>query len=259
MEAIQQFFEKEQQRLNSFIFRMVNNPEDTRDIVQDTMMVAIEKFDQFKGDSTLKTWVFSIASRKTIDFLRKEKRWSENVMDKAKSAAMAEPEIIGVLQNVVSQSPHGKFEVTEHMELCFRCLSKTLPIEQQIALMLKDIFDFKVKEITVIIERSVSQVKHYLEDARAKMIEIYDRRCALINKNGVCNQCTELSGIFNPKQNAQARLMEVKFVKDAQSKSKEELYQLRNDLVKSIDPLKAEGHEFQHKHMKFICEVAKRD
>ena len=153
-----------------------------RDIVQDTMVTAIEKFDQFKGKSTLKTWIFSIASRKTIDHLRKEKRWSENVMDKAKSAAMAEREIIGQLQNVINQSPHGKFEVTEHIELCFRCLSKTLPIEQQLALMLKDIFDFKVREIAMIIERSVSQVKHYLEDARAKMIDIYDRRCALINK-----------------------------------------------------------------------------
>ena len=259
MDAIQQFFKEEQQKLNSFVFRMTNHIEDTHDIVQDTLVTAIEKFDQFKGESSLKTWIFSIASRKTIDHLRKEKRWAENVMDKAKSAAMAEPEIIGILQNVVHQSPQGTFEVTEHMELCFRCLSKTLPIEQQVSLMLKDIFDFKVKEIAEIIERTVSQVKHYLEDARAKMIEIYDRRCALINKNGVCNQCSELCGIFNPKQDAQARLMEVKFVKDAQNKSKEALFQLRTDLVKSIDPLQAEGHEFQHRHMKFICEVAERD
>ena len=259
MEAIQQFFKDEQQKLTSFVFRMTNHVEDAHDIVQDTIVTAIEKFDQFKGESSLKTWIFSIASRKTIDHLRKEKRWSENVMDRAKSAAMTEPEIIGILQNVVSQTPHGKFEVTEHMELCFRCLSKTLPIEQQVSLMLKDIFEFKVKEIALIIEKSVSQVKHYLEDARAKMIDIYDRRCALINKNGICNQCSELCGIFNPKQDAQAKLMEVRFVKEAQNKSKEELYQLRNDLIKSIDPLQAEGHEFQHRHMKFICEVAGRD
>lgn len=259
LEEIKQFYLTNQDNLASFVLRMVNNPEIAEDIVQDTMVSAIEKADQYQKQSTLKTWIFSIASNKTIDYLRKDKRWSENVMDKAKSAAMMEREIVGELMTLTQSSTHGTFDATEHIELCFRCLSKTLPIEQQLTLMLKDIFDFKVKEISQVLERSDSQIKHYLEDARAKMVEIYDRRCALISKKGVCHQCTELLGIFNPSQEAQKKLMELGFVKDAANKNKEELYQLRNDLVKSIDPLKSEGHEFQHKHMKFICKVADKD
>ncbi len=258
MEEIKQFFVEHQAQLSSFVFRMVNDPVLTQDLVQDTMVTAFEKFSQYKAEASLKTWIFAIASRKTIDRLRKEKRWSENVMDKAKSAAMMNPETIWMLQGVTKQA-NGTFDAREHIELCFRCLSKTLPIEQQLALMLKDIFEFKVKEISQVLEKTPSQIKHYLEDGRAKMIEIYDRRCALINKDGVCHQCTELLGIFNPSQEAQMELMSVQFVKDAQHKSKEDLYQLRNDLIKSIDPLESEGHEFQHKHMKFICQVAAQD
>lgn len=257
MESLESFFLKEKNTLSSFIFRMTKNTEDTEDILQETMLSAIKNQDTFSGASNFKTWIFSIASNKTIDFLRKEKRWSENVMDRAKQASMASPEFFESLVSINKTSPHGTFEVKEHIDLCYTCISKTLDIEKQVALILKDIYEFTVKEIAQIIDKTESQVKHYLEDARAKMIEVYDRRCALINKNGVCNQCSELNGIFNPKQDFEKKKQEIKFAKDVASKSKEELYQLRNELVKSIDPLNSEGHEFQQKHLSFICEIAK--
>jgi len=43
-------------------------------------------------------------------------------------------------------------------------------------------------------------VKYYLHAGRSKMIGIFDGRCALINKEGVCHQCSELNGIFNPNE-----------------------------------------------------------
>ena len=259
MDEIEKFYIAEKKNLTSFIYRMTNNLVDTEDILHDTLLTALEKKEQFKGNSNFKTWIFSIASNKTIDFLRKEKRWTENIMDKAKAAAINHPEFMQLLLNTTQQSSYGKFEVKEHIELCFRCIGKTLSIEQQLALILKDIFDFRVKEIAQILDKTASQVKHYLEDARGKMIEIYDRRCALINRKGICHQCSELNGIFNPKQDIQQKLMEIKFARDAASKSKEKLYALRNDLVKSIDPLHSEGHEFQDMHMTFICQVAKEN
>lgn len=257
MDLIQTFFDQEKKSLSSFIFRMTKNIEDTEDILQETMLSALKNKDQFTGDSNFKTWVFSIASNKAIDFLRKEKRWDENVMDRAKQASMSNPDFFDSLVSINNTSPHGTFEVKEHIDLCYSCISKTLDVEKQVALILKDIYEFTVKEIAQIVDKTESQVKHYLEDARAKMIEVYDRRCALINKNGVCNQCSELNGIFNPKQDFEKKKQEIKFAKDVASKSKEELYQLRNELVKSIDPLNSEGHEFQKKHLELICQVAK--
>lgn len=253
---LEQFVAEEQKNLSAFIYRMTNDLDQTADLVQNTLLTAHEKGAQFKGDSSFKTWVFSIASRKALDFLRKEKRWADNVMDKAKAAAMEEPEIIHKLASITQQSPHGQFEVKEHIELCFRCISKSLPIEQQLAIMLKDIFEFTVKEVACITDRTESQIKHYLEDGRANMMDVFDKRCALINKKGICHQCSELNGIFNPKQAFQEKKVQIAFANDAESKTKEELYWLRNDLVKSIDPLESEGHEFQHEHMRFINKTA---
>lgn len=116
-----------------------------------------------------------------------------------------------------------------------------LPLRQQIALMLKDIYGFKVAEIAGILAVSASVVKHLLHNACQTMIGIFDETCALVNKNGVCNQCTELNGRFNPKQDKQAETMKIHWVKNRDDHSTKELLRLRTELVKGIDPLLANG------------------
>ena len=74
-------------------------------------------------------------------------------------------------------------------------------------------------------------VKYYLTMGRSKMIEIFDGRCALINKKGVCHQCSELNGIFNPKQKIHEELAKIEMVRDADSKNKEHLFDLRMNIL----------------------------
>ncbi|MCK5344766.1 MAG: sigma-70 family RNA polymerase sigma factor, partial [Candidatus Heimdallarchaeota archaeon] len=50
----------------------VSDPEQAKDLVQDTFLAAAEKVQGFKGDSTPKTWLFSILNHKVIDFYRKK-------------------------------------------------------------------------------------------------------------------------------------------------------------------------------------------
>jgi RNA polymerase sigma-70 factor, ECF subfamily len=77
------------------------------------------------------------------------------------------------------------------------------------------------------------------------MTDIFDNRCALINKNGVCHQCSELNGWFNPKENQQQALMKLDLVRGSKKYNREELYQIRTSLVKAIDPLRSKGADLQ--------------
>ena len=81
-------FEEFRGPLKSFILRMTASVSDTEDIVQDTFIKAHEKMHTFRGDSSLKTWVFTIASNLARDFLKTKKRWPENITDICKDAAM---------------------------------------------------------------------------------------------------------------------------------------------------------------------------
>jgi len=49
-----------QGELKSFLLRMTASVQDAEDIVQDTYIRAQAKIDSFRGESSLKTWIFSI-------------------------------------------------------------------------------------------------------------------------------------------------------------------------------------------------------
>ena len=230
--------------LKSYLYRLTCDKETSNDIAQDTFIKVIEKQNQFREQSSIKTWIFSIATNLAIDWLRKRKRWSETAQDDAKTLAQSNPIYRNAFLNILQNSPNGAFDFKEHIDFCFTCISKTLVIEQQVTLILKDIYDFKVSEISIILSSPAGTVKHWLFLARQTMTEIFDRRCALVNKEGVCYQCSELNGLFNPN---------LKKLKNVFPKTdKEELYELRAQLVKAIDPLCSKGSELESYIMQVV-------
>lgn len=88
-----------------------------------------------------------------------------------------------------------------------------------------------------IVDNTEAMVKYYLHTARSKMIQLFDGRCALVNKEGVCHQCSELNGIFNPKQNLQEELVKIEMARKAEKADKEHLFDLRMKVVQGIDSL----------------------
>ena len=238
-----------QGELKSFLLRMTANVQDAEDIVQETYLKAHAKIDSFRGESSLKTWVFTIASNLARDLLRAKKRWPENVTDICKEEVLNDREFFQEALHIRQTSPQGNFEIKEHVAFCFTCISKSLPLEQQIALLLKEVYGFKVQEIAIIMDQTEAMVKYYLHVSRGRMVDIFDQRCALINKQGVCHQCTELNGIFNPKQNAQEEIVKLEMARDAENKDKETLFDLRMKILQELDPFESGAPELQFHHL----------
>jgi RNA polymerase sigma-70 factor (ECF subfamily) len=233
---IQDFLEFKPE-LQSFIFRLLTNRKDSEDIVQETYIRVHENIDSFKGDSSFKTWVFSIALNLSKNHLGKQKRWLENAQDYGAMLHVHSPQHWKTFIEVFETTPDKKYEIKEHIVYCFNCINKTLLIDQQLCLLLKDVYEFKVDEIIKITGLTEGKVKHAIADARKNMIRIFDNRCAFVNKKGVCHQCTTLKGNLNPKQNAHVEANEIKMVKEGNSPDKEHLLNLRIEMVKSINPL----------------------
>ena len=243
--AFQEMFVVFQDQLKSYLYRLMANRSEAEDIAHDTFIRAYEKLYTFDQRSSLKTWVFQIATNLAYNLLKKRKRWSVDVSEQAKSLVINDQSLSGKIESVNRNSHFGSYDIKEHIDTCFTCISKTLPVENQIALLLKDVYDFSVKDIMLIIDKSEGQVKYNIQKARKSMEDIFDNRCALVNKKGICHQCSELNGWFNPKQNQQIALLKIKMVKDAKQKNKEELYKMRTALIKAINPLKSTGNELQ--------------
>jgi RNA polymerase sigma-70 factor (ECF subfamily) len=244
--------------MKSYVLRISACVEDAEDIVQDTYIKALEKLSTFRGESSLKTWLFSIASNLAKDNLRVRKRWPENVSDLCKETAMTDQQFFKEAMQIRMTSPQGQFEAKEHIVFCFTCISKSLPLEQQLCLFLKEVYEFKMNEIAEILTISEAMVKYYLHTSRSKMIDIFDGRCALISKKGVCHQCSELNGIFNPKQNTQEELMKIDLVKEAEKGDKEHLFDLRMLLMRQIDPFSSKAAELQLHHLEYDRKVMEK-
>lgn len=236
-------------QLKSYLLRMTASLSDAEDIVQDTYLKAVEKLSSFRGESSLKTWLFTIASNLAKDNLRFRKRWVENATDITKEAALNNRQFFQEAMQIRMTSPNGQYEAKEHIAFCFTCISKSLPLEQQLCVFLKEVYEFKVAEIATIIGNTEAMVKYYLHSGRSKMIQVYDGRCALINKEGVCHQCSELNGIFNPKQDTQVELMKIDLVKAAATGDKEHLFDLRMQVLREIDPIESKASELQLHHL----------
>lgn len=207
--SFQELFAEFQNQLKSYLYRLLTNRNDAEDLTHDTFIRAFDKLSTFKENSSLKTWVFQIATHLAYDHLKKYKRWTADAQDKAKALARNSSEISNSFKLVSYTSGEGAYEMKEHIDFCFTCISKTLPIENQVALILKDIYDFSIKEICLVLDKTEGIVKHLLIDSRKTMSAIFENHCALINKNRVCHQCSELNGFFNPKQNQQQELMKL--------------------------------------------------
>jgi RNA polymerase sigma-70 factor (ECF subfamily) len=250
-----QEFEHHIGHLKSFLLRMTASVADAEDITQDTYMKSLQKLDTFRGESSLKTWLFAIATNLARDNRRAQQRWTENATDITKAAASSNQKFFEEAIHIRNHSPQGQFEIKEHIVFCFSCISKSLPLEQQLCIFLKEVYEFKVSEIVTILETTEAMVKYYLHEGRAKMIRIFDGRCALINKEGVCHQCSERNGIFNPKQNAQEELTKIEMVKSAGKKDKEKLLDLRLQLLREMDPFESPAAELQLYHLRHNAEV----
>jgi RNA polymerase sigma-70 factor (ECF subfamily) len=234
-QLFQSAFINYQPELTSFLFRLVASKQDAEDLVQDTYIKASTKLNTYQEEkASLKTWIFTIGLNSAKNHLLKMKRWGENDLTTCQEYHSKSPERMEEIGKVFHSTPDARFEMKEHLDYCFTCITKTLELTQQVCLLLKDVYGFKQQEIIKITNLSEGKVKHGIADARRNMKRIFHNRCALINKNGICNQCTSLNGIFNPDQDAHIKARELKF---SQTDDQDELLDIRMKLVRDTDPL----------------------
>jgi RNA polymerase sigma-70 factor, ECF subfamily len=202
--------------LLSFIFRLTCNKQDAEDVVQDTFISIQQNINAFKGESSFKTWVYTIAINKAKNHRKVQSKWNVNFQHKGEALHLETPDLMDKLLHTYHTKPDVDFEIKEHINYCFNCMTKTLDFPQQICLWLQDFYEFKISEIMEITGLSEGSVKHNLTYARKTLDEVFEKQCAFINKNGTCHQCNALKGILNPGQVIIQNKMELK--RDKQSR-----------------------------------------
>ena len=138
--------------LHRYCSRMTGSVIDGEDVVQEALFEAYRKLDKFDDSRPLKPWLFRIAHNRCIDFLRRR-----GVRVEAEATAMAseavEPAKVQAL---------GLGRAVEH-------LVTSLPPKERACLLLKDVFDYSLKEIAELVDSTIGGVKAALSRARTKL------------------------------------------------------------------------------------------
>ena len=112
--AERQFFETYADRIHRIVYRFVGDPEAAQDCVQETFIRAFDRLGTFRGESTLGTWLGSIAVSVALNALRGRKRdekrhapWEAAETVAAPAARRSEPDLKARLHAEIDQLPEG--------------------------------------------------------------------------------------------------------------------------------------------------------
>jgi RNA polymerase sigma-70 factor (ECF subfamily) len=218
--------------LYGYIYRMVTRREDAEDLLQETLVRAIERLPSFRGEAPFKSWLFGIATHVSLDHLRRKKRWRVETQLEGEARARADPERMAEVAAMMAH-PDFSFEIREHIAFCFSCLARSLEPEKQAAVFLKEVMGFTAHEGASMIGCSEPQFRHHLSAARGSMIQAFDGMCQLINKTGACWQCRGLRELA-PAPNQGPDLVQIE-VRPGVRVTPESLFEARLDIVRTAD------------------------
>ncbi len=251
--AFDELIEPHRQSLFSYIYRMVTQREDAEDLLQEALIRVLTALPKFRGEAKFKTWLFGIATHVCLDHLRQRHRWRVEAQLIGEQETDSDPEAVSQLEALTS-NPDFVFEIREHIAFCFSCISRTLPPEEQAALMLREVFGFTAQEAAKIMETSEPILRHRLSAARAKMIESYEGLCQLINKTGLCHQCRGLHE-FTPEKHRGMDLVQIE-VAPGKSVTPDNLFESRLQIVKQTN---LENGKSRLMHDAFFSDIAARE
>jgi len=174
--------------VRGFVHRMIGHPDDAADLVQETLLRAFTGIAQFREGARFSTWLCSIAAHACIDHLRREKRWRPYSQSYAEKECAGSPEMRQEILNLVAD-PGFSFDTHEHIAACFTCVARSLPPQQEAAIVLREIFEYSNQEAADALGVTEPVLRNHLAAARGSMQDTYEGLCALVNKQGICHQC----------------------------------------------------------------------
>ncbi len=173
--------EAHRRELTGYCYRMLGSAFDAEDAVQDTMIHAMRAAEGFQRRSTVRSWLYRIATNVCLDMLRGRSRRAIPVeLGPARRPVAAS--LVGVLSDESWVSPIADVRVLpveadpaeftvlrESVRLAFVAALQHLPPKQRAALILCEVLRWKVAEVADLLDASVAAINSALQRARTTL------------------------------------------------------------------------------------------
>lgn len=156
--------------LHVHCYRMLGSLHDAEDALQETLLAAWHGFDGFEERSSLRTWLYRIATNRCLNARRSAARHPVRAWD---GAGVVAPEGATATNEVTWLEPFPDvaedYERTESISLAFVTALQLLPPRQVAVLVLRDVLGFPAAEVATMLGTSLDGVNSALKRARARL------------------------------------------------------------------------------------------
>ena len=183
-EAFSKLIEAHKGKIYALARKLTGNEQDSEDIVQDTFLKAIDKIDQFRGEASFGTWLYTIALNEARGHYSRRKQVDlKPVEDYLPSSSAGGHNHDDSRLLFDWKDPHRILESEELKEMIDAAIEE-LPYKYREAFLLRYIEDLPVKEVARLIGESDAATKSRILRARlalrerlAEMFEVrYERK-----------------------------------------------------------------------------------
>ena len=176
--------ETHRRELAGYCYRMLGSTFETDDAVQDTMLRAWRALDRFDGRSSLRTWLYRIATNVCLDMLNGRKRralpmdFGPSSPPVQSSLGQPHPEAVWIqpiTDGTVLADDGDPADVAvgrETIRLAFVAALQHLPPRQRAVLILREVLRWSAIEVAELLESTVASVNSALQRARATLATV---------------------------------------------------------------------------------------
>lgn len=160
-DCFERIVDAHERKIYNLALRMMGNPDDAKDILQDTFLKVYDHIDKFRGDSRLSTWIYRIAMNEALMKIRREKGRMVSI-DTFKTS---DGETRSLDIEDWAQKPLDKLLTRELGDEMEGAISR-LPEDYRAVFLLRDVEGLSNAEIAKMLKITVPAVKSRLHRAR---------------------------------------------------------------------------------------------
>jgi RNA polymerase sigma-70 factor (ECF subfamily) len=162
--------ERHRRELHVHCYRMLGSFEEAEDLVQETFLRAWRKRESFEAGSSVRAWLYRIATNACLDALRRSRRRVPSLHSFAE-VSWLQPYPDRLLDEIApsEDEPDAMVVAKETIELTFLAVIQLLPPRQRAVLIVRDVLGWSASETAALLDVTVAAANSALQRARATL------------------------------------------------------------------------------------------